>query len=390
MNQTEYTIKVLFSLIQSEICEKEPNEKYLDDLSNETMEQLYKITKSHDIAHLLASALNKQKLLAQDETSQKYQKQLMIAVYRYEKINYELERVSDIFENHGIEFLPLKGSVLRKFYPEPWMRTSCDIDILVHEEDLEKAKDVLINDGKYVFHKKDSHDISLFSQNNIHIELHYTLVEQEFANRAAIVLENVWKSSTIKTGYSFWHVMCDEMFYFYHIAHMAKHFEYGGCGIRPFIDLWILNHRVIFDKEKRKQLLVEGELLTFATQAELLSEVWFGIDEHTEVTRQMQEYILGGGVYGTNENRIAVQQQKRGGKLKYLLSKIFLPYEKIKFHYPILEKHKWLMPLMEVRRWCKLVFCGHLKRVAKEIHHNYSITNNEATNTQDLLKNIGL
>lgn len=48
------------------------------------------------------------------------------------------------------------------------------------------------------------------------------------------------------------------------------------------------------------------------------------------------------------------------------------------------------MPLMEVRRWCKLVFCGHLKRVAKEIHHNYSITNNEATNTQDLLKNIGL
>ena len=67
MNQTEHTMKVLFSLIQSEICGKELDGTYLDDLSNETMEQLYKITKSHDIAHLVASALNKQKLLAQDE-----------------------------------------------------------------------------------------------------------------------------------------------------------------------------------------------------------------------------------------------------------------------------------------------------------------------------------
>ena len=147
MNQTEHTIKVLFSLIQSEISGKELDGKYLDDLSNETMERLYKITKSHDIAHLLASALNKQKRLVQDEISQKYQKQWMMAVYRYEKINYELKRVSDVLENHGIAFLPLKGSVLRKYYPEPWMRTSCDIDILIHPEDAETAIQVLCEVG---------------------------------------------------------------------------------------------------------------------------------------------------------------------------------------------------------------------------------------------------
>ena len=29
--------------------------------------------------------------------------------------------------------------------------------------------------------------------------------------------------------------MLDELFYFYHIAHMVKHFENGGCGIRPVV-----------------------------------------------------------------------------------------------------------------------------------------------------------
>ena len=97
------------------------------------------------------------------------------------------------------------------------------------------------------------------------------------------------------------------MFYFYYIAHMAKHFvETGGCGIRPFLDIWVLNHRIDFDREKRDKLLSDGGLDVFAKQAELLSEVWFGNAEHTEITRQMETYILRGGVYGANTNRIAV------------------------------------------------------------------------------------
>ena len=171
---------------------------------------------------------------------------------------------------------------------------------------------------------------------------------------------------------------------------MAKHFEGGGCGIRPFIDLLVLNNQVEFDKEKRQSLLEEGGLSKFGSQVELLSEIWFGNAEHTEITGQIQDYILKGGVYGTNENRIAVQQQKQGGKFKYALSKIFLPYDVIKFHYPVLEKHKWLMPFMQVRRWCKLIFCGHLKRATHELKYNSALTKDAAEEAKTLLKNIGL
>ena len=181
------------------------------------------------------------------------------------------------------------------------------------------------------------------------------------------------------------------MFYFYHIAHMAKHFvATGGCGIRPFLDIWVLNHRIDFDREKREKLLSDGGLDVFAKQAELLSAVWFGNAEHTEITRRMEEYILRGGVYGTKTNQVVVQQQKKGGKLKYALSKIFIPYEKIKFHYPILQKHKWLTQIMEVRRWGKLIFCGHLKRTVNELKFNSRISEDVAAKTRTLLKNVGL
>ena len=181
------------------------------------------------------------------------------------------------------------------------------------------------------------------------------------------------------------------MFYFYHIAHMAKHFvATGGCGIRPFLDIWVLNHRIDFDREKREKLLSDGGLDVFAKQAEHLSEVWFGNAEHTKITRQMEEYILRGGVYGTNKNRVVVQQQKKGGKMKYALSKIFIPYDVIKFHYPILQIHKWLTPIMEVRRWGKLIFCGHLKRTVNELKFNSTISEDSAAETRTLLKNVGL
>ena len=87
----------------------------------------------------------------------------------------------------------------------------------------------------------------------------------------------------------------------------------------------------------------------------------------------MEDYILRGGVYGNNENRISVQQQKKGGQIRYALTKIFLPYSEIKFHYPILQKHKWLTLFMEVRRWFKLIFCGHAKRTLNELKFNQTI-----------------
>lgn len=383
------TSKAMFALLRSAVCGGLLSSEEISSYSPDVLPEITALAQKHDVIHLIVFALKKNGLL--DESNKNLESKMLIAVYRLEKLNYELTKLCATLEQAKIPFIPLKGSVLRQYYPEPWMRTSCDIDVLVHGEDLQRVVSYLSDNLGYRRESQNSHDISMFTQGGVHIEVHYNLVENGGVNSALAVLDTVWDTAIRRDGYTCHYEMPDEMFYFYHIAHMAKHFVgTGGCGIRPFLDIWVLNHRIDFDREKRDKLLFDGGLSVFAKQAELLSEVWFGNAKHTEITKQMEEYILRGGVYGTNTNRVAVQQQKRGGKLKYALSKIFIPYDVIKFHYPILQKHRWLTPIMEVRRWGKLIFCGHLKRTVNELKYNSTISEDAATKAQALLKNVGL
>ena len=382
------TIKILFALLRSAICGTKLTEEERNNYSPALFQDLLKISSKHDIVHLLVFGLKQNELIPKEHND--IEKCILKAVYRYERIRYEYDNLCSALEKAQIPFLPLKGSVIRKYYPEAWMRTSCDIDILVHERDSEKAKSVLVDEYGYVYHGKGSHDISLFAPTNIHIELHYDLVEDGIANESSEVLKSVWDMSVIRDEYLFWYEMPDEYYYFYHIAHMAKHFENGGCGIRPFIDLLILDGIQKENKEKRDELLQQGNLLKFANAARKLSRIWFSNEQYDIISQQMEDYILLGGVYGSSENRITVQQQKKGGRFKYALSKIFIPYDVIKFQYPILQKHRWLTPFMEVRRWFKLVFCGHAKRTFNELKYNQTISSDKADATKKFLENIGL
>lgn len=380
--------QLFFTLLRSAICGTKLTDNEINHYSDDVFRDLLKMSSKHSIANLIVLGLRDNKLI--DRNGAETQRYILKTAYRCECMQNEYKNLCDVLEKAQIPFIPLKGSIIRQYYPEAWMRTTCDIDILVHEEDIEKAKALLVNEHCYTDHGKGSHDVSLYSPRGFHIELHYSLIEEGRANESAVVLENVWNMVTVRQGWEYFYEMPDDLFYFYHIAHMAKHFENGGCGIRPFIDLWILDRLDSVDTSKRDSLLNKGKLLTFANVARRLSRIWLENAEHDNVTLQMEEYILRGGIYGNNTNRIMVQQQKKGGRIKYALSKIFIPYDVIKFHYPILQKHRWLTPFMEVRRWCKLIFCGHLKRTTKELKYNSSVSNDDATNMQKFLSDIGL
>ncbi len=383
------TKKMLFALIRSAVDGKTISEDEKNDYSPEMLDDMLVIALEHDVLHLMALGMKKNNLLPQNDEIG-IGKCIFKAVYRVEKIRCEYVALCDALEKNKIAFLPLKGSVLRDFYPEEWMRTSCDIDVLVHEEDVYKVIKVLVDEYGYTYRFKGTHNASLFTPNNTHVEFHFTLVEKGLANEASEVLSDVWESVKLKQGFSYHYEMPDEMFYFYHIAHMAKHFENGGCGIRPFIDLLILDTVECKDDKKRDNLLEKGKLLKFAQKTRKLSGIWFENQEYDAVAQQMEEYILRGGLYGNKENRIAVKQQKSGGKLEYALSKIFIPYDTLKYYYPILQEKPYLMPIMQVRRWGKLIFCGHLKRTAQELKYSNNISDKEANEVRIFLNNIGL
>lgn len=379
------TNQILFALLRSAIYDKQASQDELSYYSDEILPQLIFIANKHDVIHLLAYGLKLNNITSKESDNN----EVIRAIFRYERMNYEYLELCDILEKEQVPFIPLKGAIIRRYYRKAWMRTSCDIDILLHEDDVDRVANLLSEKYGYTQNGKTTHDISLYSESKVHIELHYTLTDDGSTEAATAVLQSVWQLSRLCSGCKYKHEMLDEMLYFHHIAHMAKHFEKGGCGIKPFIDLIILNNTENVTMQKRDLLLAKGDLLKFEKATRKLSNIWFFNADMDSVSQQMEDYVLRGGVYGSLENRVKIQRQKQGGRIRYILSRIFLPYKYLKFEYPCLIKHKWLTPLMEVRRWLRLVFGGRAGRAVHELKHSMSNSSDEIA-MKEFLNNIGL
>lgn len=380
---------VLFSLLRAAVCGEAITEETKRACTPDTLKAIYTIAKRHDLTHLVWYAVSGLGL-PESKPLVKCKYAAMQALMYYMQLNSTYEQLCKTLEDGCIPFIPLKGSVLRNYYPEPWLRTSCDIDILVNEDTLDAVANLLVEKLNYIRKVQSDYDITMFAPNGVHLELHYRTMNERQQPKAYAVLEDIWCKATPVAPKRFHYCMSDEMLYSYHIAHMAKHFQNGGCGIRPFLDLWILNHRVEHDQNKRKSILSQCELLTFAQAAEKLSEVWFSNAQKDTLSEQMEQFILYGGAYGNLPNHLSVQQAKKGGKLQCILSKVFLPYDRLKFHYPILQKNRWLTPVYEVRRWIRLIFTKGIKRSIHTLKVNADISAEQLSSATELLKALGL
>lgn len=383
--------QLLFELLKSVVYGKALSDEFKKKLTQEAMQSLYRLSTRHDLAHLVGVVLEQNGLLSKsDQLDGYFRKQYMMAVYRYENMDHAFKQLCDALRSAQIPFIPLKGAVLRTYYPEPWMRTSCDIDVLIKQVDLERAIEQLVHRASFIFKERDPHDVSLFSQNGVHIELHFHLIEEVRYPIAVQTLSKAWDYASPSGDDPYLYELSDDFFYFYHVAHTAKHFENGGCGIRPLLDLWYLEHRVSHDRAKRDAMLEKGNLLTFANAARELCAVWFDGKSPSPVTLQMQEYILTGGVYGNLDNSVAVRQTKQGSVRKSIRSRLFLPYEMLSEKHPILKKHRWLSPIFQIRRWIVTVRRGKIKQTLCELELHQSIPRERVDSVGALLRKIGL
>lgn len=385
--------ELLFELLRFGLFDAELFDNSVELLKNEEMQKkVFIAAKKHDIAHLVSYSLDKANLLdKQSAFGQKCVNEQFMAVYRYENINYELERICKTLDEAEIPFILLKGAVIRRFYPEPWMRTSCDIDILVKEDIVEKVKDILVEKLDYMFERKGDHDYQLRANNNVHLELHYRLIKEgEMAENSYIVLNSVWEYTVKEKKYTWGYRFDDAMFYYYHLIHLAKHIKFtGGCGIKPFLDLFVFDTHIVYS-DKTKALIKQGGLEKTEAAAQKLSRVYFGGEEYDELSKILSEYVLGGGVYGNIENRVAISRGDTGGVIKYALSRIFAPREVIEFRYPEVEKKKWLFIPYQFRRWFDLVFKGNIKKSLNELDINKNLSQEKINSAAKMWNDLGL
>ncbi len=367
--------ELLFLLLRYAVC----NNVTIDNTKEieYSLPEIYKLAKKHDVAQVVSFAADKLGI-----KSPVLEREKALAILRVEKLKFASTQVCDVLEKAKIPHMLLKGAHLRALYPEDWVRTSCDVDVYVDVENLDKAADALEKSG-FARGRRHTHDVMLTAPNGYTIELHFVLITEDCLKGAIKILSGIWENSIPETQYRY--KMNDETFYFYHIAHMARHVKSGGCGIRPYLDLWLLCHQTV-QNPSRQELCKAGGLEKFEETSRQLSEIWFSGTKHNALSLALEEYVISGEVYGKKQNAAA----GHGAKLGYVLSRIFMPYSQLKLKYQNLDGKPYLMPVYTIKRWCNLLDRKTAKSSVKELKASASVSKNELKRFGNLLKNLGL
>lgn len=309
------------------------------------------------------------------------------AVLRDALQDMELTEIAERFAAEKIPYIPLKGSTVKKYYPQHDIRRSGDIDILIHPEDLDKADEILRDLG-YTCDKRgrDVHDV--YEQDKTHIEIHISLTDKK--DNAYEFCQKVWDNSVAKENYLY--EMNPEFMYVYLIVHLRRHLLHmGGGGIKLILDFWILNRSFEFNEQKLGSFIHEARLENLQRYAEGLMYKWFydkkTTDEHILMLEQLLLNSDGHGNYGTYVNMTLARGNKGSfmlAKMKNFIHLMCPPLKDMQAKYEILKKHPILLPFS----WVKRVFDArdeHVKAIANSVN---SLKKDEAQALAEFCDNV--
>ncbi len=376
---------IFVKILYSELRESALEDSVIASLTPDAVSGLYDLSKYHDLAHIISSSLYKNGLIADSEETAKFSREEMMSVYRHKQMEYTYNEICNIFDGLQIKFVPLKGSVIRSYYPKASMRTSCDIDILIEEENLERAINALTERG-YKCGSRAYHDVSLYSKSDIHLELHFHLGENtENLDR---VLKDAWLYARPVSGTRC--AFSEDFFMFYIYAHMSYHFLSGGCGMRSLMDISIIEHKMGITYRDAKPLLEKAGIYKFAEEIGRLADTCFQSGEKDELQEAVLYYILTGGVYGSVKNKSAVVKTEDENKFTYLLKRIFPSYKMMSYRYPVLRKAPILLPIYWGVRFVQMLCAGNASRSLSEIKVTSAASDREVDEMKKIRENLGL
>lgn len=332
------------------------------------LDAIYQLSSYHSLTSIVAFSLEKVMHLPHEFDQAKKK-----AIRKLALFDIEREKVFQSLNSEKIWFLPLKGIILKDYYPQYGMREMADNDLLCDAERMGDIKRIMINSGFACENfGKGIHDI--YVKSPVAFEMHNTLFDKKETKHLYEYYKDV-KSKLIKvTRNSFEYHFTNEDFYIFLLAHEYKHYILGGTGLKSLIDTYVFLERwndelnwPYIDEELQKLNIREFEMMN-----RNLSNAVFSGKQLTETEKESLLYFVTSGSYGTTEGywqtymseKLADDSSKE--KRKYIHNRIFVNGEELESKYPFFYKHKILLPTLYLRRLFSAVFI-HPKRVLQEI-----------------------
>lgn len=361
----EKTSEFLIYLMACSLQGTKPEEALL---ANIDMEALLRLAKAHSVSAMVCMALEQTDAFqhAAETTRLKWMDAKNKAVRKNMLLDAERHQLEKEFAEHGIWYMPLKGSILKDWYPKFGMREMADNDILFDASKRKEVKAIFQGRGYTVKgYNKGNHDE--YEKPPIYnFEMHVSLFPGTY-KKLTEQYENVKEHLLPVDGTAYQFAFTPEDFYVFVLAHAHKHYSYSGTGIRTLADIYIMNQKLggTMNWEYVDSELRGLGIFSYERESRELAQKLFGIAELptkanlSEAEQQMLAYYLGASTYGTIENRTLNQMQKLqpdGGaitahtKRKYLLSRIFPGREWCEAYAPTVYKYPVLLPFFWVWR----------------------------------------
>lgn len=332
--------------------------------------EVIKEGKAHEVSALIYSSIygvKELKGLAQNDLEEWKKSTFITGISQISHFN-QVGKIFEIFNENEIDVIALKGLVVRDLYPKVEFRTMGDADILVHEEDLESVKELLISEGYELKEGADNHGAHLAFTNKKFwpIEVHWTLVNDDYFSVDKSFEKELWdRARDVRIGNSKVLALCNEDLAFHLCLHMGVHIIAGGFGLRQLCDLVLL-----VEKEGEKIDWIDFILKTKECGAESFVSAIFkccnrlfnmeiplevqnlsDIDE--AIINSLIETIFSSGVFGRKDAAIALStgfsinktgEEDKSPEKKYF-EMLFPNVENMSDKYDYAKKNKVLTPV---------------------------------------------
>lgn len=349
MNKTDgnKTASDLIYLVSCAVNGETPDKRICEGMN---LDEVLNLARRHSLSSAAAYALEKSGVISEQFKEEKFK-----AVRRLSLLNVERVKVLTGLEKLGIWYMPLKGIVLKDYYPKTAMREMSDNDILFDLEKHAEVKGVMEGLGfRCRLYGKTNHDV-YEKPPQLDFEMHRYLFDsyddKEIFDYFTDIKDKLIKDKDNLCGYH----MTDEDFYIYLIFHLRKHYQMMGTGLRSLLDIYLFSQKHIdslnFDYINSE--LDKLNLSGFEQFIRQFSTKLFSGQALNGKEREELEFVLSSNTHGTRDNLMMTKLNNDDSALakgKYALKRIFPPVNSLKRGHPIIYSHKYLYPFWLVLR----------------------------------------
>lgn len=376
---TEYINQIAYDMIYLASfginSKGKPDEKCLERYrtNEENRKELFRMSAKHFIDALVGTTLKRAGVVLP-----KYWEERMVkAVRKFLLFDVERKKLCAWMDRERIWYLPLKGIILKEYYPSIGMRQMSDNDILFDADAWERVEKHMLSEG-YETESVGNGNHDVYQKAPVYnFEMHRSLYGKGHDERWVEYYSDI-KDCLIPDraddrcyGYH----MSDEDFYIYITSHAYKHYSGSGTGLRTLLDFYAyLNAKEdsldfdyirtackklgIDDFEQHNCILCRKVFAPQQTYNQDSFEQSLSADE-----LEMLQYYLSSGVYGTFERMVANRMEKQTkadgkknlSKLNYYRHRVF-PGMELYENYPLLVKHRFLIPAYWFYRIVRMLF----------------------------------